>query len=91
MILLWHTSAALIANYLWQAKELRWLLASLQDSLGSLKDGLEECVQLLKPDSTLVLSSLRSEIVKGWVRREGGSITKGVSSWFVVGLTVCYG
>ncbi|KAL9619639.1 MAG: hypothetical protein Q9160_005745 [Pyrenula sp. 1 TL-2023] len=49
-----------------QAKELRWLLESLQEALGSLKGGLEECVQLLKPDSTLVLSSLRSEVVKGW-------------------------
>lgn len=64
-----------------QARELRWLLTSLQESLGSLKDGLEECVQILKPDSTLVLSSLRSEVVKGWVRREGGGITKGVSAW----------
>lgn len=60
--------------------ELQWLLQSLQSSLGSLKDGLEECAALLapkEPGSTLVLSSLRSENVKGFVTRIGTKIVKG--------------
>jgi Rogdi leucine zipper containing protein len=66
----------------WQARELQWLLASLQVSLASLKGGLEECVTLLaprEPGSTLVLSSLRSESIKGFVTRVGTKIVKGVS------------
>ncbi|KAL9114969.1 MAG: hypothetical protein Q9227_001212 [Pyrenula ochraceoflavens] len=61
-------------------KEQQWLLKSLQDSLASLKVGLEECVELLKPQdsgSTLVLSSLRSENVKGFVTRVGVRVVKG--------------
>jgi Rogdi leucine zipper containing protein len=64
-----------------QARELQWLLESLQDSLISLKEGLEDCVALLapkEPGSTLVLSSLRSESVKGFVTRVGTKIVKGV-------------
>lgn len=60
--------------------ELRWYLNFLQDQLGSLKEGLEECVALLaprEPGSTLVLSSLRSESVKGHVTRVGTKIIKG--------------
>ncbi|KAJ9488468.1 hypothetical protein VN97_g4826 [Penicillium thymicola] len=44
------------------ARELEWLLHSLQDTLASLKEGLQECAALLapqEPGSTLVLSSLR--------------------------------
>ncbi|KAF7505107.1 hypothetical protein GJ744_001247 [Endocarpon pusillum] len=62
------------------AKEVQWLLESLQDSLALLKEGLEECVALLapkEPGSTLVLSSLRSESVKGFVTRVGTKIVKG--------------
>ena len=62
------------------ARELQWLLKYLQESLGSLKGGLEECVALLapkEPGSTLVLSSLRSEIVKGFVTRVGTKVVKG--------------
>ena len=43
---------------------------------------MEECVKLLapaEPGSTLVLSSLRSESVKGFVTRIGTKIVKGVS------------
>ncbi|RAL10329.1 tRNA methyltransferase RSM22 [Aspergillus homomorphus CBS 101889] len=62
------------------AKELEWLLCSLQDSLVSLREGLHECAALLapkEPGSTLVLSSLRSENVKGYVTRVGTKIVKG--------------
>ncbi|KAI9878145.1 MAG: hypothetical protein M1823_006996, partial [Watsoniomyces obsoletus] len=60
--------------------ELQWYLNFLQDQLGSLKEGLEDCVALLaprEPGSTLVLSSLRSENVKGHVTRVGTKIVKG--------------
>ncbi|MCJ1255777.1 hypothetical protein MMC24_003594 [Lignoscripta atroalba] len=62
------------------ARELQWLLESLQETLASLKSGLEECVALLQPrepGSTLVLSSVRSESVKGFVTRVGTRIVKG--------------
>ncbi|KAJ6057465.1 hypothetical protein N7460_000739 [Penicillium canescens] len=52
----------------------------MQDSLASLKEGLQECAVLLapqEPGSTLVLSSLRSENVKGFVTRVGTKIVKG--------------
>jgi len=55
-----------------QVQELQWLLDSLQETLKSLKAGFEECRSLLAPTengSTLVLSSLRSEAVKGFVTR----------------------
>lgn len=47
-----------------------------------MKSGLQECVALLapqEPGSTLALSSLRSESVKGFVTRVGTRIVKGVS------------
>lgn len=62
------------------ARELAWLLSSLQETLRSLKAGLEECAQLLAPKdpgSTLVLSSLRSENLKGFITRVGTRIVKG--------------
>jgi hypothetical protein len=62
------------------ARELAWLLQSLQDTLSSLKAGLEECSELLaskEPGSTLVLSSLRSENLKGFITRVGTRIVKG--------------
>ncbi|KAJ5095623.1 hypothetical protein NUU61_004979 [Penicillium alfredii] len=62
------------------ARELEWLLHSLQESLVSLKEGLQECAALLapqEPGSTLVLSSLRSENVKGFVTRVGTQVVKG--------------
>jgi len=62
------------------ARELEWFLASLQDTLHSLKAGLEECAELLapkEPGSTLVLSSLRSENLKGFITRVGTRIVKG--------------
>jgi hypothetical protein len=66
-----------------QARELEWLLVQLRDTLQSLKAGIEECAALLAPSesgSTLVLSSLRSESLKGLVTRVGTRIVKGVSS-----------
>ncbi|KAH9868264.1 hypothetical protein J1614_007336 [Plenodomus biglobosus] len=63
-----------------QARELEWLLLQLRDTLQSLKAGLEECAALLAPSengSTLVLSSVRSESLKGLVTRIGTRITKG--------------
>jgi hypothetical protein len=62
------------------ARELEWLLSSLQDTLQSLKSGLEECADLLaptEPGSTLVLSSLRSENLKGFITRVGTRVVKG--------------
>ncbi|KAJ5628838.1 hypothetical protein N7490_011066 [Penicillium lividum] len=62
------------------AREIEWLLQSLQESLVSLKDGLQECAALIapqEPGSTLVLSSLRSESVKGFVTRLGTQVVKG--------------
>ena len=64
-----------------QARELEWLLVQLRETLQSLKAGLEECATLLAPTengSTLVLSSLRSESLKGLITRIGTRITKGV-------------
>ncbi|CAO2657613.1 Nn.00g037390.m01.CDS01 [Neocucurbitaria sp. VM-36] len=63
-----------------QARELDWLLVQLRETLQSLKAGLEECAALLAPTengSTLVLSSVRSESLKGLVTRIGTRITKG--------------
>ncbi|KAK5164272.1 uroporphyrin-III C-methyltransferase [Saxophila tyrrhenica] len=63
-----------------RTKELEWLLSSLQETLQSLKSGLEECAGLLaptEPGSTLVLSSLRSENLKGFITRVGTRIVKG--------------
>ncbi|CAL5872718.1 uncharacterized protein PFLUO_LOCUS6985 [Penicillium psychrofluorescens] len=62
------------------SRELEWLLRALQDSLVALKEGLQECAALLapkEPGSTLVLSSLRSENVKGFVTRVGTKVVKG--------------
>ncbi|KAJ5156054.1 hypothetical protein N7492_008857 [Penicillium capsulatum] len=61
-------------------QRIEWLLQSLQDSLVSLKEGLSECATLLapqEPGSTLVLSSLHSENVKGFVTRVGTKVVKG--------------
>ncbi|GAW24514.1 hypothetical protein ANO14919_141010 [Xylariales sp. No.14919] len=63
-----------------QARELIWLLDSLQSALLSIKHGLEECYALLAPidpGSTLVLSTPRAELVKGHVTRVGARIVKG--------------
>ncbi|PNS15930.1 hypothetical protein CAC42_4331 [Sphaceloma murrayae] len=60
-------------------RELEWLLSALQETLQSLKAGLEECAALLAPrdiGSTLVLSSQRSESLKGFVTLNGARITK---------------
>lgn len=65
-----------------QASELRWLLDHLHENFVSLKDGLEDCITLLlpqEPGSTLALSSVRSESIKGYVTRIGAWIVKGVS------------
>ncbi|KAI3318850.1 hypothetical protein HD806DRAFT_304371 [Xylariaceae sp. AK1471] len=63
-----------------QARELVWLLNSLQTTLLSLKHGLQECYALLAPidpGSTLVLSTPRAELVKGHVTRIGARLVKG--------------
>ncbi|KAF1811060.1 hypothetical protein P152DRAFT_490141 [Eremomyces bilateralis CBS 781.70] len=62
------------------ARELNWLLDSLQTTLQSLKEGLTECAELLapaEPGSTLALSSHRSESLKGFITRVGTRIVKG--------------
>ncbi|KAJ6280631.1 uroporphyrin-iii c-methyltransferase [Bipolaris maydis] len=63
-----------------QARELEWLLVQLRETLQSLKAGLDECAALLAPSengSTLVLTSVRSESLKGLITRIGTRITKG--------------
>ncbi|KAF7160001.1 hypothetical protein CNMCM5623_005547 [Aspergillus felis] len=53
---------------------------SALDSLAALREGLRECAALLapkEPGSTLVLSSHRSESVKGYVTRVGTKVVKG--------------
>ncbi|KAJ4362245.1 hypothetical protein N0V95_001489 [Ascochyta clinopodiicola] len=63
-----------------QQRELDWLLAQLTETLQALKAGLEECAALLAPTengSTLVLTSVRSESLKGLVTRVGTRIVKG--------------
>lgn len=62
------------------ALELEWLLDSVQETLRLLKEGLDECAELLapkEPGSTLVLSSLRSETLKGFITRVGARVVKG--------------
>ncbi|KAL2065914.1 hypothetical protein VTL71DRAFT_3584 [Oculimacula yallundae] len=62
------------------ARELAWLLDSLQETLADLKSGLEDCYALLapiEPGSTLVMSSPRSENVKGHVTRVGDAVVRG--------------
>jgi hypothetical protein len=69
-----------------QTRELEWLLVQLRETLQSLKAGLEECAALLAPSengSTLVLSSVRSESLKGLITRIGTRITKGVGCCIV--------
>lgn len=64
-----------------QARELAWLLDHLQETLASFKEGLEECRVLLaptEPGSTLAMSSIRSEVVKGYITRVGTLVVKGV-------------
>jgi len=64
-----------------QQRELEWLLEELQDTLHTLKNGLEDCYALLapiEPGSTLVVSTSRNETVKGYITRVGTSIVKGV-------------
>ncbi|XMA15193.1 hypothetical protein WAI453_007984 [Rhynchosporium graminicola] len=61
-------------------RELAWLLDSLQETLADLKSGLEDCYALLapvEPGSTLVMSSPRSENVKGHVTRVGDAVVRG--------------
>lgn len=70
-----------------QARELEWLLAQLRETLQSLKAGLDECAALLAPSengSTLVLTSVRSESLKGLITRIGTRITKGVGHGLAV-------
>lgn len=65
-----------------QARELAWLLDHLQETLAGFKEALEECKALLaptEPGSTLAMSSVRSEAVKGYINRVGTMIVKGVS------------
>ncbi|KAI1080609.1 RAVE subunit 2/Rogdi [Whalleya microplaca] len=62
-----------------QARELAWLLTSLQETLKSLKHGLEDCYALLapiEPGSTLALTTPRHETIKGTVTRVGTRIVK---------------
>lgn len=66
-----------------QAAELSWLLKTIENSiLGQIKCGLEECAALLEPSepgSTLVLSTVKSEFLKGYITRVGTRFVKGVS------------
>ena len=62
------------------ARELAWLLSSLRETLLSLKSGLSECIALIdptEPGSTLVVSSPRTDSLKGIVTRVGTRVTRG--------------
>lgn len=64
-----------------QDRELQWLLSSLQETLHSLREGVEECLLLLNPSdttTTLAVSTHLSEAVKGHITRSGISLLKGV-------------
>ncbi|KAK9474956.1 RAVE subunit 2/Rogdi [Dipodascopsis tothii] len=59
--------------------ELAWLLGDLSETMDSLRSGLDDCLALLDDDQTgsmLVLSSTRSEALKGYVQRVGQRIAK---------------
>ncbi|KAJ6264177.1 hypothetical protein Dda_0319 [Drechslerella dactyloides] len=61
------------------ARELAWVISEIMEGLLSLRPGLEECLSLLapsQPGSTLVLSTSRSEGLKGFVTRVGSAIVK---------------
>ncbi|KAL1887931.1 hypothetical protein Sste5346_009876 [Sporothrix stenoceras] len=63
-----------------QSNELAWLLREMGDDLRGLKLSLQDCYQLLKPanqGNTLVVSTPRTEAVKGHITRLGTHITKG--------------
>ncbi|KAK9389027.1 RAVE subunit 2/Rogdi [Lipomyces mesembrius] len=73
------SSTALNEEHKVSILELAWLLNDLSSTIGSLEDGLEGCLALLRsdqPGSTLVLSSNRSEALKGFVLRVGQNIVK---------------
>jgi hypothetical protein len=62
--------------------ELRWFINEAIQKCQELKHGLEDCYALLAPidpGSTLVMSTSRSERVKGTITRVGTRIVKGVS------------
>ena len=63
-----------------KALELKWITAETTSILSELKHGLEDCYALLAPvdpGSTLVMSTSRSEKVKGTITRVGTRIVKG--------------
>jgi len=66
-----------------QDNELQWFIAETIQKCQELKHGLEDCYALLAPidpGSTLVMSTSRSERVKGTITRVGTRIVKGVRS-----------
>lgn len=70
-----------------QARELVWFLDELQTILQSVRAALDDIADLLNPAAsspacTLVMSSLRSEAVKGYITRVGTRIVKGVRTHF---------
>lgn len=60
------------------ARELAWLRESLQETIASIRSGLQECSRLILPTSTstLAISSPRSECLKGFATRAGDKIVK---------------
>lgn len=61
-------------------RELEWLLVSLQETLKVLKAGLEDCANLVAPQepdiTTLVLSTHRTESLKGFITLAGARVIK---------------
>ncbi|KAH8170026.1 rogdi leucine zipper containing protein [Sarocladium implicatum] len=60
--------------------DLQWIIQNTLDTCQELKHGLEDCYALLAPidpGSTLVMSTSRSERVKGTITRVGTRIAKG--------------
>ena len=65
-----------------KARELKWITSETLRVCEELKHGLEDCYALLAPvdpGSTLVMSTARSEKVKGTITRVGTRIIKAVS------------
>ncbi|ERS96899.1 37S ribosomal protein rsm22 [Sporothrix schenckii 1099-18] len=76
-----HTSLLTDGSPDTKARELEWLLNEMGDDLRGLKVGIEDCYQLLEPadqGNTLVVSTPRTEAVKGHITRLGTRITKGM-------------
>lgn len=73
----------------YKKRELAWIVGRTLKACEGFKHGLEDCYALLAPvdpGSTLVMSTLRNERVKGTITRVGTRIVKGVNISTLCGL-----